>query len=159
MPWSVGASSAWKNVTAIWVGSGGAWKRVTSIKVGSGGAWKESFATATLSGHVLSAFVSVELIVNADGNVYENLTGGGASQIDSAADWIRPVGAASVQYEVRLDRDTAGNLTGSATETWLTLDSTRSWESTSTGTIETTVRIRKDGVELASAGYDFVVQS
>lgn len=80
-------------------------------------------------------------------------------QVDAATDWIIPNNKASASFSVRATSISGDPLDGAATETWLSLDTSRTWSHTraSTGTDDTTftLQISNDGgaTILASGSY------
>jgi hypothetical protein len=65
------------------------------------------------------------ITIDADGKVYAT-TSVGTSQIDTSADWVRPLTAASAAFEVRATLN-SGTLAAGTVDTWLTLGSDRTW--------------------------------
>lgn len=89
--------------------------------VGAGGA-----AVVTLSGETVNAFAFMndaraELELRTNGNMYREVNNGGATQIDSGSDWIRPVSASPSLYETRYTNRTGDLLhagTSSGEDGW-----------------------------------------
>lgn len=121
--------------------------------------------TVTLSGEAVSAVsasvATAQLKIDDDGKVYKQSNGGGWTQIDAVADWVRPISAAPGLYEVRFT-----NLTGAALDSataledvWHSLSSsdfvmTQSRGASGTDGSTFDVEIRENGGSvLASASY------
>ena len=85
----------------------------------------------TLSGHSNSAFnIGADAIaqfkLDNDGKMYERDNGGAWSQIDSAADWIRPTSSAGSPYRSRYTNHTGDALDGNTSQ------SEDTWQGTAT---------------------------
>lgn len=108
----------------------------------------------TVSGHTtndpLDTSATVEF--NLDGNVYETTAGGGAVQIDTELDWLRPTDLAPGAYEIMASVNSGTVSSGDNTDEWLALTTSRSWSTTTS--VNLTIQIRLGTTVLASGTYD-----
>lgn len=108
------------------------------------------------------------LKVDSNGNVYESEGGGLASyvQIDSAADWKRPVDGPGV-FHVRATLDSGDALTVGTVGLWMILTSDRVWQQSVSGSMglfrssTLTIEISNDGgtTVVASAVYSLTAST
>lgn len=125
-------------------------------------------ATVTLSGETTTALdddpsdAYARIKIDQDGNVYESADTGTPSwvQVDTAADWVRPTGAAPGSYEVRYTSLTGDALDSAtaAVDTWYSLSSgdytlVQSRATVGTDTCTFTIEIRSGATTLDSASY------
>ena len=169
----INVAGVWKALNGLHVNVSGVWKEVQKGHINVGGVWKQFYdaVTLTLSGEtIISSQIdpddaSARLKIDNDGNVYKSEDTGTPSwtQIDSAADWIRPAADAPDDYEVRYTGLTGDALTSgtAAEDTWHAL-STGDFILVNTtvivpGTQDSTftIEIRKGsaGAALVSASY------
>lgn len=125
----------------------------TAALAGGGG-------VVTLSGASISdtfaAACAVGVNFKADGTVTKSTSSGGAVQLSSATDWIRPV-ISTASYTVRAHVASGTSPAGDALDSDLALSSDRGWSLTQIASgnksCSLTITVKLAGVTVASATY------
>ena len=140
---------------------------VQSVWIGGTEIWQR--ATVSVSGESISHFslntVTAAVRFNADGTVQKRV-GVTYTQIDTGTDWIRPVSAASGDYQIRASKTSGSDpdtTLSDPLDTWLDLDAARQWgvRRYSTGDITSTLTIEirlSGGTALASRTYTLTAE-
>ncbi len=122
-------------------------------------------AVITVSGEVIShtslGTATAGIRFNTDGTV-DKLVGSTYTQIDASTDWLRPVGFAPGDYEVRLESNSGDAFdVGPAVGTWVALTSAREWKQvratngTDTNTAVFGIRKGSSGSAEDTGSFDF----
>lgn len=160
---SVNDSSTWRDATRLYVNDVGTWREIISQYVNDGGTWRSVHDTAHLQDVFAENAVlaptnaSASIRVANDGTVLKE-EGSGAGFVSQFSWDLASSGAAASNYEIRL-ASAVGIVTGDATDTWLSLGTTRTWTKTrsslgssdGTGTVE--IRDASTLDVLASASF------
>ena len=139
---------------------------VQSVWIGATKIWQR--ATVSISGeivyHLSGGTTTAGVRFNPNGTVQQRL-GTTYTQIDAGSDWIRPVSAASGDYQIRASKTSGSNpdtTLSDPLDTWLDLDAARQWavRRYSAGDITSTlsIEIRLSGTTLASGTYTLTAE-
>ena len=128
---SVKVGSAWKSLVGVSVKVGGVWKTVTAAYTKVGGVWKQVYSTLTAHLQDSSTYATVSPVIyqfRADGYAYYTTNGGSSYTQDFL--WKTGAGAASVYSLYAPSAEVVGSVPSGTYDTYLTLDTTRSWQLT-----------------------------
>lgn len=128
---SVNDATAWRTATHVYVNDGGTWRDCSKVSVNDAGAWRDVFtlgvielgANRNLAGLGAPGFTSVGL---SNVGVF---SGAGTTSGSFSTTWITPTSAAGANYDVRAVTNVGVPNSGDAMNTFLSLGTSRSWQS------------------------------